>query len=104
MVVHAGSTARGHRWVSQACHAVNQRLVDQDVVARHGDGFRFQVDFPFESPHAAAEFILGDRAPIGYDAWKAESGKTLRELLCEAGWGELIPRAKNKPRRSRAKS
>ena len=97
VVVHAGSTANGHR-------LTNDRLLKQNVIERYGDGFRFLVDFAYQSPHAASEFILGDTRPVGWDAWKSSSGKTLRRLFDDAGWLWLIEGEQGTPSRSKARS
>ncbi len=83
VVVHADSTAKGD-W------RTNERLLKQGVIKRDGDLFRFLVDFAYQSPHAASQFVTGDTRLVAWDTWKSASGVTLRNLFKNAGWLWLI--------------
>jgi hypothetical protein len=85
VVVHAGSTAKGDG-------LRDDRFLKQGVVERHGDGYRFLLDFPFSTANQAVTYVLG--VPKGEGrAWERlrnGSDQTLRELFRLAGWEWLI--------------
>lgn len=58
-------------------------LLDQGVLVRDGDHYKFIQDQVFSSPSTAASVILG-RAENGRTAWKNKAGTTLKELQVAA--------------------
>ena len=54
-----------------------QDLIDDEVLDKQADGYRFTNDWIFSSPSAAAAICLG-RAANGLTEWKDESGSTLK--------------------------
>jgi hypothetical protein len=54
-------------------------LVERGVLVPHANGLRFAEDYRFDSPSSAAGALVGGSSN-GREAWKDESGTTLREL------------------------
>ena len=59
--------------------ASRRRLIDDGTLVEEGDHLKFTRDSEFSSPSAAATVVHGGSAN-GLLAWKAMSGKTLKEL------------------------
>ena len=70
-----GSTAKGHP------HRLVQRDLEKNrVLKRIGSGlFEFTRDWVFSAPSPAASTVLGNDAN-GWDRWKDERGRRLREI------------------------
>ncbi|MCH7740536.1 MAG: GIY-YIG nuclease family protein [Chloroflexi bacterium] len=84
--VSKGSTARVEEQKSTDPWITNlrQRLVDAGVMHESGDAvFEFAQDYEFASPTAAAVTIAG-RNISGRDAWKNESGMSLKQIQEQA--------------------
>ena len=60
-----------------------QDLIDDEVLEKETDGYRFTKDWLFGSPSAAASVCLG-RSANGLTEWKDESGTTLKANREEA--------------------
>ena len=60
-----------------------QDLIDDEVLEKKADGYRFAKDWLFGSPSAAASVCLGGSAN-GLTEWKDESGTTLKANREEA--------------------
>lgn len=60
---------------------LRQTLINEGVLTEESDSFRFSCDYMFNSP-SAASFVIGG-TPSPYDAWKDESGKSLRAIQAE---------------------
>lgn len=60
---------------------LRQTLIEEGVLRQESDRFRFSMDHLFKSP-SAATFVIGG-TPSPYDAWKDESGKSLRDIQAE---------------------
>lgn len=80
-VVRAGSTAVGDAKPKCPPFIVNvrQQLLDEGVLAPHGELLRFSESFAFTSPSAAAATIAGS-ARNGRESWKLEDGRTLKQV------------------------
>lgn len=80
-VVLAGSTARTRiaRSAIQKIEPLRDRLFQAGVLVQKGALLSFTQDFPFNSPSAAANVVLG-RNVNGWDFWKDQSGRTIDEI------------------------
>src|SRR5205814_1414045 len=81
-VVQAGSVTGGN-WLQ------DDRFLKWGVIERRNGGYVFLQDYPFTSPTAASDYLLGDRNSRGWDLWTTSSGQSLRELTALAGEDEL---------------
>lgn len=64
---------------------LRQELINNGVLLREGDHYRFAQDYVFSSPSTAAAVVLG-RSANGRIEWKDNQGRTLKELQgLEAG-------------------
>ncbi len=77
-VVLKGSSGRIET-VPSFSNRVRERLIQQGVIAIDGNRIRFERDYLFSSPSAAADCITG-RSANGQTEWKDSQGKTLREV------------------------
>jgi hypothetical protein len=59
--------------------SLREKLLATKVLVQNGDRLRFNQDFEFSSPSAAAAIIHGGHAN-GLTAWKTSDGKTLKKL------------------------
>lgn len=86
-IVKAGSLAAGEAVPSMQQHVrsmfnIRQELIQNGVLQREDDHFRFMQDYAFSSPSAAAAVILG-RSANGRVEWKDGKGRTLKELQAQ---------------------
>jgi hypothetical protein len=58
---------------------LREKLLTTKVLIQEGDRLRFNQDFEFSSPSAAASIIHGGHAN-GLTAWKTAAGKTLKKI------------------------
>ena len=81
MVVLSGSlanvelTSSAGPWVT----GMRERLLNDGVLIREGEVYKFAINHVFNSPSAAAAAVLGRRAN-GWTEWKYSSGKSLDEV------------------------
>ena len=81
MVVLSGSLANidlspsAGRWVT----GMRERLINDGVLVKEGEVYKFANNHLFSSPSAAAAAVLGIRAN-GWTEWKHSSGKSLDEV------------------------
>ncbi len=61
--------------------SLRQTLINEGILSEEAHSLRFSTDYLFNSP-SAASFVVGG-TPSPYDAWKDESGKTLRAIQAE---------------------
>ena len=59
---------------------LRRSLIDDAVLVKHGDKYRFSQDYEFNSPSGAASAVLGSSAN-GYLSWKDANGVPLDDLL-----------------------
>ena len=83
-IVKAGSLAVGEAVPSMQQHVrsmfnIRQELIQNGVLQREEDHFRFTQDYAFSSPSAAAAVVLG-RSANGRVEWKDARNRTLKEL------------------------
>jgi hypothetical protein len=64
-----------HRYMSD----LRKALVDKEVLREEGDKYVLSQDYVFSSPSTAAGILLGRNAN-GRLEWKAEDGRTLKEI------------------------
>ena len=85
LIVFAGSTANIEETASAGSWITNsrQKLFKDDVLIKDGDVYRFNADFIFSSPSAAAATVLGRRAN-GWTEWKYPDGRSLDEVKRKA--------------------
>ena len=85
VIVFAGSTANIEETASAGSWITNsrQKLFKDDVLIKDGDVYRFNADFIFSSPSAAAATVLGRRAN-GWTEWKYPDGRSLDEVKRKA--------------------
>lgn len=81
-VVQAGSIARGSTVPSMLQHVPSdfnkrQRLIDDGVLVKSGDTYKFVLDHVFSSPSQAAAVIAG-RSANGRVDWKDATGTSLK--------------------------
>ena len=80
-IVFSGScvTPSDAESLSPVLKAQKSELVEGGVLALHGSKYRFQRDYVFNSPSAAASLVSG--APrSGPQSWHDETGKSLKQL------------------------
>jgi hypothetical protein len=58
---------------------LRQKLLDNGVLVPEGEHYRFTQDYTFSSPSLAGEVLLG-RPSNGRVDWKAQDGRTLKEI------------------------
>lgn len=83
-IVKAGSLAVGEAVPSMQQHVrsmfnIRQELIQNGVLQREDDHFRFAQDYAFSSPSAAAAVVLG-RSANGRVEWRDARNRTLKEL------------------------
>ena len=65
-----------------------QTLIDNGVLVKEGETYRFSQDYVFSSPSSATDIVLG-RSSNGRIEWKDAQGRTLKALQeMEAGGNE----------------
>ena len=90
MVVLSGSlanvelTSSAGPWVT----GMRERLLNDGVLIREGEVFKFVTDHVFNSPSAAAAVVLA-RSANGWTEWKYPDGKTLDEVKRKSDQKEL---------------
>ena len=90
MVVLSGSlanvelTSSAGPWVT----GMRERLLNDGVLIREGEVFKFVTDHVFNSPSAAAAVVLA-RSANGWTEWKYPDGKTLDEVKRKSDRKEL---------------
>ena len=90
MVVLSGSlanvelTSSAGPWVT----GMRERLLNDGVLIREGEVFKFVTDHVFNSPSAAAAVVLA-RSANGWTEWKYPDGKTLDEVKRKSERKEL---------------
>lgn len=95
-VVKAGSDAyseTNEKSINPGYAALREKLKDQGVlVPKPGSPklLRFEVDYPFSAPSAAAAVVIGNNAS-GNQVWKTADGKTLGEILESQGAPDSAP-------------
>ena len=84
-VVYAGAQVRRDSTTSMHGYldSLREQLVREGVLANDSDHLRLTQDYTFRSPSTAAGVVLG-RSANGRVEWKAEDGRTLKEIQ-EAG-------------------
>ncbi|MDA8064550.1 MAG: GIY-YIG nuclease family protein [Thermaerobacter sp.] len=80
-VVSAGSTIAGKAVPSTHSRtvALREELIKMGVLEPTDGGYKFTQDYPFSSPSAASDVVLG-RSSNGLVEWKDATGTTLKEL------------------------
>lgn len=80
-VVSAGSTIAGKVVPSTLSRtvALREELIKMGVLELTDGGYKFTQDYPFSSPSAASDVVLG-RSSNGLVEWKDATGTTLKEL------------------------
>jgi len=63
---------------------LRQKLINDKVLVKDGNVYKFTVDYIFHSPSTAAATILG-RSANGWTEWKYKNGKTLDEVKRQGG-------------------
>ncbi|WP_217647192.1 GIY-YIG nuclease family protein [Planctomicrobium piriforme] len=61
---------------------VRADLIDNRVLVRDGDKFKFTQDYTFNSPSLASSVVLG-RSTNGRTDWKDANGKTLKQIQAD---------------------
>ena len=81
LIVFSGSKCNVKETKSAGPYVKNWRdkLIDDGVLKKEGDIFKFTQDHIFSSPSTAAAVVLGRRAN-GWTEWKYGDGKTLDEV------------------------
>jgi hypothetical protein len=91
LVVLEGSLARKEISPSSqgtSAERFRERLVESGLLVPHDEAhYRFSRDHPFASPSMAAVAVLGRHAN-GWTEWRDAGGRTLDELIRQAGAGE----------------
>lgn len=82
LVVLAGSTLSKNvtKAMYERISRTHERLLAQGVVADRGEHLELLEDYPFNSPSAASDFVLGN-ASNGWIKWKYADGRTLDEVI-----------------------
>lgn len=82
MIVFKESTANVEVMAgeSESVKRLRQKLLNEDILIRDGDLYRFTDDFVFSSPSSAAAIVLG-RSANGWIEWKYPNEKTLDEVV-----------------------
>jgi hypothetical protein len=85
-IVFAGSTCNLQETKSAGPYVKNWReqLVEDGVLQKDGNIYKFTQDHIFSSPSTAAAVVLGRRAN-GWTEWKYKDGKTLDEIKRQGG-------------------
>lgn len=79
-VVYKGSVSNLEEAPSAGSWLINMReKLMWEVLVKEGNILKFEKDFIFNSPSAAAGIVLGRRAN-GWTEWKTKDGRTLDEL------------------------
>jgi hypothetical protein len=83
-VVQQGSLATGETAPSMTRYVrrlydLRTELIENGVLAKDGDHYRFTQDYSFSSPSTAAAVVLGRNAN-GRTEWKDSKGRTLKTL------------------------
>ena len=86
LIVFAGSTCNLQETKSAGPYVKNWReqLVEDGVLQKDDNIYKFTQDHIFSSPSTAAAVVLGRRAN-GWTEWKYKDGKTLDEITRQGG-------------------
>ena len=86
LIVFAGSTCNLQETKSAGPYLKNWRdqLIEDGVLQKEGNVYKFSQDHIFSSPSTAASVVLARRSN-GWTEWKYKDGKTLDEVVRQEG-------------------